>query len=253
MAEGLGGSRQGGACPSPALPHLPPALLILTACFPQTPPPQVCPQRPCPPSSCFQATSLALKSLKASCTLNSCSTFSHRYISLGLLLPDFNCYLDPSISASLCLSLPPSPPLTVPMSPVHLLLGSASPLTPTVAPFGPATPITHHSDLGTGTHGAWGPGLGFEWRSGGARKGVWSPSSAPRETRVPVTWPRGAPLSLPGRAREANEIGGWGGGSVRLQGAEAATPRGSPGAGPAGVTSNETIVLVGAGGSALEP
>lgn len=95
-----------GAGPSPTFPSLLPPPSCLPACFPRTPPPpeSVSPAPPVPPLPA----SLGGMGGRLRHVWNPCSASSHLYLSLCLRVPDFNFDLDPSISASLCLSLPPS-------------------------------------------------------------------------------------------------------------------------------------------------
>lgn len=100
--------------PQPASCSLHPACLLP----PDTTPPSLCPKSPCPPSSLFQATSLALKSLPKASRIFRIPALPPLISTYPCVLriPDFNFHLDPSISASPCLSLPPSRPLTAPIS-----------------------------------------------------------------------------------------------------------------------------------------
>lgn len=204
--------------PQPASFSLHPASLLPTAPpHPptHTPPHVSVPSLPCPPSSCFWAISLALKSRRH--FGNPCSTSSHLYLSLCLHVADFNLHLDPSISASLGLSLPPSPSLAASL---HKPVSNTRPpcLSWSCSSPGSRCADCHdrHSDLGAGILGAGSPGAGVggggfwkaQGRGGGgpcprrpARLACRSPGvrDAADSAQTRSTWaPRGAPLSLPG-------------------------------------------------------
>ena len=212
-------------------PPSPASLLLspLPACFPPMPPlsPIAClfpppplthtrphvsvPSLPSPPSSCFWAISLALKSRRH--FGNPCSTSSHLYRSLCLHVADFNLHLDPSISASLGLSLPPSPSLAASL---HKPVSNTRPPCLSWSCSSPGSRCADcHSDLGAGILGAGSPGAGVGGGGFWKAQGRWWGGPCPRRParlacRSPgvrdagsaqtcSTWAsRGAPVSLPG-------------------------------------------------------
>ena len=153
-----------GRARGPGDTHLPQPASSSLHCQPASPPPPLThtrphvsvPSLPSPPSSCFWAISLALKSRRH--FGNPCSTSSHLYRSLCLHVADFNLHLDPSISASLGLSLPPSPSLAASL---HKPVSNTRPPCLSWSCSSPGSRCADcHSDLGAGILGAGSPGAG---------------------------------------------------------------------------------------------